>query len=134
MRLGELFAQGYAAGTAPDRDSPAALAAQRACALKAPAWISLELHIPPGSKFPQWEEQVALACAAQNMLLAATAFGLASKWASGAVMVSPLTAQALGAPRRLGFIFPGFPARSVPDSTRAPLAQTVTWAEEAGAP
>lgn len=128
-RLGELFAQAYAAGPAPDRDSPAVLEAQRARALKAPVWISLELHIPPTSKFPEWEEQAALACAAQNMLLAATAFGLASKWASGAVMVSPVTAQALGAPRLLGFLFLGHPAGSVPDSARAPLAQKVRWAE-----
>ncbi|THF87694.1 nitroreductase [Deinococcus sp. KSM4-11] len=128
-RLGNIFAQAYAAGSAPDRDSEAALAAQRARALKAPAWISLELHVPATSKFPLWEEQAALACAAQNMLLAATAFGLASKWASGAVMISPVTAAALGAPALMGFIYLGSPAGEAPDSSRAPLSEKVTWAE-----
>lgn len=128
-RLGEIFARAHAAGSAPDRESKAALDAQRARALKAPVWISLELHIPADSKFPEWEEHAALSSAAQNMLLAATAFGLVGKWASGAVMVSPVTAQALGAPSLLGFIYLGYPAGEVPDSRRAPLSEKVTWAE-----
>ncbi|WP_309572924.1 nitroreductase [Deinococcus sp.] len=128
-RLGEVFAQAYAAGSAQDRDSETALAAQRVRALKAPAWISLELHVPSTSKFPLWEEQAALSCAAQNMMLAATALGLVSKWASGAVMVSQVTAAALGAPALLGFIYLGYPAGEAPDSTRAPLSEKVTWAQ-----
>lgn len=128
-RLGEIFAQAYAAGTAADRGSESALAAQRARALKAPAWISLELHVPSTSKFPLWEEQAALSSAAQTMLLAATAFGLVGKWASGAVMISPVTAAALGAPSLMGFLYLGYPNAGVPDSTRAPLADKVTWAE-----
>lgn len=128
--LGEVFARAYAAGGAPDRESRAALDAQRARALKAPVWISLELHIPATSKFPEWEEHAALSAAAQNMLLAATAFGLVGKWASGAVMVSPVTAQALGAPGLLGFLYLGFPAGEVPDSRRAGLSEKVTWAKE----
>lgn len=129
VHLGELFAQVYAAGSAADRDSAATLDAQRARALKASAWISLELHVPPTSKFPLWEEQAALACAAQNMMLAATAFGLVSKWASGAVMVSPVMAGALGAPHLMGFLYLGYPLGEVPGGTRRPLDEKVVWAE-----
>lgn len=125
--LGEVFARAYAAGTAPDRESDSVLEAQRARALKASAWISLELHVPPASKMPVWEEEAALACAAQNMLLAATAFGLVSKWASGFVMISPVTARALGAPKLLGFIYLGYPGAALPTSARTPLAEKVTW-------
>ena len=128
-RLGDIFAQAYAAGSAADRDSESALAAQRARALKAPVWISLELHVPATSKFPLWEEQAALSCAAQNILLAATAFGLVGKWASGAVMISPMTAAALGAPSLMGFLYLGYANAAAPDSTRAPLVDKVTWAE-----
>lgn len=128
-RLGEVFAQAYAAGSAPDRESPEALDGQRARPWKASAWISLELHVPPTSKFPEWEEQAALACAAQNMLLAATSFGLVGKWASGLVMLSPVTAQALGAPKLLGFIYLGYPSEDAPAGKRTPLAEKVVWAE-----
>ncbi|WP_230286399.1 nitroreductase [Deinococcus sp. 12RED42] len=128
-RLADVFAQAYAAGTAPDRDSEAALEAQRARAWRAPLWISLELHMPEKPKMPEWEEQAALACAAQNMWLAATAFGLVGKWVSGPVMVSPVAAQALGAPKLLGLLVLGYPAAELPTATRAPLADKVTWVE-----
>ncbi|UBV42292.1 nitroreductase [Deinococcus taeanensis] len=128
-QLAEMFAQAYAAGSAPDRDSEPALAAQRARAWRAPLWISLELHMPARPKMPEWEEQAALACAAQNMLLAATAFGLAGKWVSGPVMISPVTAAALGAPKLLGLLYLGYPAGDRPASTRAPLSEKVTWVE-----
>lgn len=128
-RLGELFAQAYAASSAQDHDSPAALDNQRARPAKASAWISLELHVPQPPKFPEWEEEAALACAAQNMLLAANAFGLVSKWASGLVMISPVTAAALGAPKLMGFIYLGYPTGETPDSSRTPIAEKVVWAE-----
>lgn len=128
-RLAEVFVQAYAAGSAPDRESEAALEAQRARAWRAPLWISLELHMPEKPKMPEWEEQAALACAAQNMWLAATAFGLVGKWVSGPVMVSPVAAQALGAPKLLGLLVLGYPAAERHAATRAPLADKVTWVE-----
>ncbi|WP_291430333.1 nitroreductase [Deinococcus sp.] len=128
-RLAEVFAQAYAAGSAPDREDGAALEAQRARAWRAPLWISLELHMPAKPNMPEWEEQAALACAAQNMWLAATAFGLAGKWVSGPVMVSPVAAELLGAPKLLGLLFLGYPAGQVPAGSRAPLSEKVTWVE-----
>lgn len=128
-RLGEIFAEAYGASTAKDHDSQAALDNQRARPAKASAWISLELHIPQPPKFPEWEEEAALACAAQNMLLAAQAFDLAAKWASGLVMLSPVTAAALGAPKLMGFIYLGYPTATAPDSSRTPIAEKVVWAE-----
>lgn len=129
-RLADLFARAYAASSAKDAGSPEAQENQRVRVMKAPVWISLELHVPQPPRFPQWEEEHALAAAAQNILLAATAFGLASKWASGPAMISPLTARELGAPELRGFIFLGYAAEQPKDSSRAPLAEKVVWVSE----
>ncbi|GAA5504190.1 putative NAD(P)H nitroreductase YdjA [Deinococcus xinjiangensis] len=129
-KLADLFARAYAGSSAPDHASPEAQQNQRDRVMKAPVWISLELHIPQPPKFPQWEEEDALACAAQNILLAATAYGLASKWVSGVAMISPLTAQELGAPELRGFIFLGYAAEAPKDSTRAPIGEKVRWVQE----
>ncbi len=129
-RLGEILAASYAASSAPDHSSEAAQQAQRERPFKAPVWISLELHIPQPPKFSDWEEEAAVACAAQNILLSATALGLVGKWASSVAMLHPLTAEALGAPRVLGFIYLGYPNGEYPDSKRTPLAEKVVWAEE----
>ena len=129
-QLADLFARAYAASTAKDASSPEAQENQRVRVMKAPVWISLELHIPQPPRFPQWEEEHALAAAAQNILLAATASGLASKWATGPAMISPLTARELGAPELRGFIFLGYAAEQPKDSTRAPLEEKVAWVNE----
>lgn len=128
-RLGEILAASYAASSAPDHGSAAAQQAQRERPLKAPVWISLELHVPQPPRFLEWEEEAALACAAQNIMLAAQALGLASKWTSSVAMLHPLTAEALGAPRVLGFIYLGYPNAEFPDSKRAELTDKVVWAE-----
>lgn len=129
-KLADLFARAYAASDAKDAASPEAQENQRQRVMKAPVWISLELHIPQPPKFPQWEEEHALAAAAQNILLAATAHGLASKWASGVAMISPLTARELGAPELRGFIFLGYAAEQPKASTRAPMSEKVVWERE----
>ncbi len=130
QRLGDILATSFAASEAKDADSEVAQQAQRERPLKAPVWISLELHIPEPARFPEWEEEAALACAVQNMLLAATAFGLASKWVTSVAMQHPLTSQALGAPRIMGFIYLGYllPGETLPESKRTPLKEKVTWA------
>lgn len=130
-RLGEILATSFAASSARDHDSPEAQQAQRERPLKAPVWISLELHIPQPPRFDESEEISALACAAQNMMLAAQALGLGSKWVSSAAMLHPLTAQALRAPRVLGFLYLGYPnpEAKAPEGKRAPLEEKVSWAQ-----
>ena len=137
-KLADLFARAYAQSSAPDHASPEAQQNQRDRVMKAPVWISLELHIPQPARFPQWEEEAALAAAAQNMLLAATAYGLAGKWVTGVAMTSPLTAHELGlqgggAGELRGFIFLGYPAEQPRSSQRAPLSEKVTWVRESSA-
>jgi nitroreductase len=43
----------------------------------------------PGNRLPEWEEQAAVACAIQNMLLAAHANGIAAFWSTGGMSAKP---------------------------------------------
>ncbi len=52
--------------------------------LQAPVVIVLACHHPPGCKIPLLENQLAVACAVQNLHLAAHAAGLAAMWSSQA--------------------------------------------------
>jgi nitroreductase len=65
--------------------------------------------------FTDRENYAATACAIQNMLLAATSFGLASKWGTGGLSRHADTMKILGVDPAgeevVGFIFIGKPAR-----------------------
>mgnify|MGYP000403613245 CR=1 FL=1 len=79
--------------------------------------------------FRHRENYAATACAIQNMLLAATALGLGSKWGTGGLTRAPETASILGVDTTteevVGFVFVGTPAK-VPDVGRPPLEDFVS--------
>ena len=78
--------------------------------------------------FQAREDYAATACAVQNMLLAATAAGLGSKWGTGKLTRHATTWQILGVDSAVeeivGFLFFGTPAR-VPTIERPPVDQHI---------
>ncbi len=74
--------------------------------------------------FQAREDYAAAACAIQNMLLAATAAGLGSKWGTGRLTRHETTLEILGVDAAqeevIGFVYFGVPAR-VPTVERPPL-------------
>lgn len=94
----------------------------------APLVIAVVLERRGGDKIPEIEEIEAVACAVQNLLLSATAAGLASFWSSPPVLdAAPFKAWlGLGAEDRcVGLIYLGWPraGSTPPRSTRRPLAE-----------
>lgn len=75
------------------------------------------------------EDYAATACAVQNLMLAATALGLGSKWGTGGLTRHPDTAAILGIDTAteevVGFVFVGTPART-PRIERPPVDEFVT--------
>ena len=75
------------------------------------------------------ENYAATACAVQNLMLAATAVGLGSKWGTGGLTRHVETLSILGvdssAEDVVGFIFVGKPAR-IPEIGRPPVAAHIT--------
>ncbi|MBS4074762.1 nitroreductase [Ameyamaea chiangmaiensis] len=77
-----------------------------------PMTIALGMHLRPDDKIPLWEQDMAVAAGAMNVLNALHAEGFGGVWVSGDMVEDPAVAGALGfhAPHRLaGFLFVGTP-------------------------
>ena len=98
--------------------------------LRAPYVIAVGVEPDPAA--PEIEELCSGAAAAQNMLLAAEALGLAAIWRSGWIAFAPEIREHLGfssSGKVLGFIYVGFAAGEKPTRTRRPAAQVTSWRE-----
>ncbi len=109
--------------------------AQRAATkpLRAPWVIAVAVEPANDPSIPEIEELAAGCAAAQNMLLAAEAVGLAAIWRSGWVTFEPEITAFFGLSSRatmLGFIYVGYPAMEPPARSRKPLAEVTAWLGE----
>lgn len=96
--------------------------------LRAPYVIAI--YADPDPSAPEIEEIASAAAAAQNMLLAAYALGLAAMWRSGKLIYSPEVRQYLRLPEHavmLGVLYVGYPAMEPPQRVRRPLDDVVAW-------
>jgi nitroreductase len=87
-----------------------------------------------GNKIPEQEELEAMACALQNLMLSATAAGLASFWSSPPVLDTSEFQTWLGidaADRCVGLMYLGWPRSGLtwPRSVRQPITSKITWRE-----
>ena len=75
------------------------------------------------------EDYAAVACAIQNIQLAAWSLGLGMQWSSGAAAQNPRTGQIVGFDAQheslVGLLFFGFPAVVPPAKMRKPLAEVM---------
>jgi len=99
---------------------------------QAPVVIVLACHHPPGCKIPVLENQLAVACAVQNLHLAAHATGLAGMWSSPPLVSSEHARPVLGLEpheHALGFFFLGWPRPGAPTpvSARRPWSEKTRW-------
>lgn len=110
----------------------AEIAKERAKPLRAPVLIAVAAEPATGPKVVESEEIAAVAAAAQNMLLAAHALGLAAIWRTGDPCYSDAVREHLGLRQGahvLGFIYLGYPDPSAPParSSRRPAAELTVW-------
>jgi nitroreductase len=98
--------------TPADEVRPEKRAKLKLVPLQVPVVISIGVATLPGGKISEREEICAVACAVQNMHLAATALGLAAMWSSPPLCSTPVGSAALGhGPHELslGFFYVGWP-------------------------
>lgn len=100
--------------------------------LQATAVVVLACHHPPGCKIPLLENQLAVACAVQNLHLAAQSAGLAGMWSSPPLLASEAARPVLGLEAHehaLGFFFLGWPKADAPRpaSARRPWTEVTRW-------
>lgn len=118
----------------PEADfSPAKLSKIMGKIEKASVTVVMVMERTPDTKIPELEEIEAVACAAQNAMLTATAYGLGAFWSSPKFIYTEAAPEAFGfkkADKVLGFLYLGYPADDWPKSHRKPLEYVSTWIEE----
>lgn len=108
--MGELVAQTEEECFGPLTATQRSKAAARL--LRAPLVLLIIARIVPHAKVPALEQQLSVAAAVQNMLVAAHALGVGAMWRTGPVTFEPLLADRLGLAANeqlLGFLYLGTP-------------------------
>ncbi|HLF01686.1 MAG TPA: nitroreductase [Anaerolineales bacterium] len=129
-RLGEAMAESIRQRD-PNR-LPAALEAERAKFLRAPALIAIGVDKPNEPKVVEIENICAAAAASQNILLAAHGLGLAAMWRTGPAATDPNVKALLGfAPDQhlIGFIYIGYPLVEPAKPNRPSFEDRTRWME-----
>ena len=130
--LGRAAGAAAAAGIDDPEKAERARASAALKPLRAPYVIAVISSPSEDGGTPEIEEHAAVAAAAQNILLAAEALGLAAIWRSGASAFAPQVRDLFGVTGRgqiLGFIYVGYPAMERPERERTPAAQHTQWWE-----
>lgn len=100
--------------------------------LLAPVVIACVMERRGGAKIPEVEEREAVACALQNLMLSATAAGMASFWSSPPVLDTVEFREWLSIraeDRCVGLMYLGWPKSGLnwPRSTRQPIETKIVW-------
>jgi nitroreductase len=100
--------------------------------LLAPVVIACVMERRGGAKIPEVEEMEAVACALQNLMLSATAAGMASFWSSPPALNTAEFRDWLGIrpeDRCVGLMYLGWPKVNLnwPRSTRQPVETKIVW-------
>ena len=132
-QLAEAFADAQATSLGPDADPAHREQLRREAAgkiLSKPRVVAVS-QLLGGSPAQQREDYAAVACAVQNVQLAAWADGLGMQWSSGKIIQLPLTYEVLGIDRAneeiVGLLFFGYPASIPAAQGRKPLAEVSRW-------
>ena len=137
-RFGELMA----ADACQNLDDPngekasGIVASQMKKATRSPVIIAVACDPPSSSKIDPVEDVCAVACGVQNLMLAAHAKGLATKWSSGQACYSPAIKSFFGlTPEHqiLGYIYLGYPDEPTKTASRTPHHEKTTWLGWSGA-
>ena len=108
-RFGEHLATAMAAAGATEK----AVESTRAKPSRSPILVVVAQRGPAASAEVDREDYAAVACATQNLLLAATAEGLASKWSTGEMAEMHAAREFLGLgehDRIVAYVYLGYPA------------------------
>jgi nitroreductase len=92
--------------------------------------IALGMKRQETRKIAEIEEIESVACAAQNMMLTATVYGVVAFWGSGGItyMEEAKGFFGLGSEDKLlGYLYLGYPAIEIPQIERKPIQEKVKW-------
>ncbi|RKR83653.1 nitroreductase [Mucilaginibacter gracilis] len=128
--FGKQHAELYAASTAAESYMQMTYEKLLHMGDKASHVIVCTMQRKPLVRIPVLEEIAATACAMQNILLGATALGIASYWGSGGMVHSPAMKQFLNLDTHdvvMGVLYLGYSDTKPTGKRNIPLSDKVTW-------
>lgn len=132
IEFGELLADRYKALNPEAR--PQNIVAERNRFTRAPVVIGVIADVKPHVKIPEWEQQLSVGAACQNIIVAATLAGYAAQWLTEWYAFDPIINEALGLTineRVAGFIYIGSATEKPPERLRPELADRLSrWVPE----
>ncbi len=134
QKLADAMATLYQTALPLDQQKPDKLEKMRVMPLKAPVVMLVWMARQEIRKIAELEEIEAVACAVQNMQLAATARGLGTFWSTPPFLYTPeMNAwMGIGADDRcLGIFYLGYPANPAewPQGRRKPISEKIEWVD-----
>lgn len=124
-RFGEVLKKAYLANEPNAEDRRIACEQNRF--MRAPVVVAVISRVDPDHRTPEWEQVLCAGAACQNLLLAASAHGLAAQWLTEWYAFDPQIAQALklGQQERIaGFVYIGT-AREDPKERARPVMNDI---------
>ena len=134
-KLADALASLYETSLRPEEQKPGKADNLRAMPLKAPVTILVWMARQEIEKIAELEEVEAVACAVQNMQLAATARGLGTFWSTPPFLYRPEMNAWMGigaSDRCLGIFYLGYPANPAewPTGRRKPIDDKIEWVDD----
>ncbi|MBL7965224.1 MAG: nitroreductase [Flavobacteriales bacterium] len=132
-RLARFMGEEYTRITPPEKFLPRKYENLTQRPLQSSVVVALGMARDPKGKISELEEQLAMACAVQNMHLTCTAYGLGGFWGTGAVVTGEGMRKFLGmaeGDRCLGLFYMGYPAIEWPKGYRKPLPDVTEWFDQ----
>ena len=130
LKLLENVRKLYTALTPPEEFNQQKLSRMEARIEKTSALILLVMNRTENTKIPKIEEIEAVACAGQNMLLTAAAYGIGGFWSSPQYLYTPQANAAFGLKEDdfiQGLFYFGYPSGEWPNSICKPLEDVIDW-------
>jgi nitroreductase len=125
--FGDILAQRYAELNPEGREQH--VEAERQRFLRAPVVVAVIARIRSGIKIPEWEQQLSVGAACQNILVAANLLGYAAQWLTEWYAFDEAIDHALGLEtheRVGGFIYLGSASDKPPERVRPALAELLS--------
>lgn len=134
QKLADAMATLYQTTLPLDQQKPDKLEKMRVMPLAAPVVMLVWMARQEIRKIAELEEIEAVACAVQNMQLAATARGLGTFWSTPTFVYTPEMNAWMGIgvdDRCLGIFYLGYPANpgEWPQGRRKPIAEKIEWVD-----
>lgn len=131
-KLADILSELYKANTPEENYSESKLQRLLSRVRGTSAIISVAMARTEETRIPEIEEIEAVACATQNILLTATAYGLGSFWSSPKTFYQKGASERFGykeSDKMLGLIYLGYPSVEWPKSHRKPLEYVTEWVD-----